>query len=75
MQTLENVRTIYCNLPNTVKSFTVATPDDWFTIVLNENLSYEQNLLSYYHELNHILGGDFSKTSSVGLIEIAAHNL
>lgn len=71
----DNIRTIYCDLPNTVKSFTVATPDGFFTVVLNENLSYEQNLLSYYHELKHIQDGDFNKTSSVGLIEISAHGI
>lgn len=71
--TLDNIKTIYCNLPNTIKGFTVATPDDWFTIVLNENLSYEQNMLSYQHELEHILRGDFGKTLPVGLMEIIAH--
>ena len=27
---LDNVRTVYCDLPNTVGGFTVATPDDFF---------------------------------------------
>ena len=51
---LDNVRTVYCDLPNTVGGFTVATPDDFFTIVLNQNLSYDRNVQTYKHELEHI---------------------
>lgn len=70
---LDNVRTVYCDLPNTVGGFTVATPDDFFTIVLNQNLSYDRNVQTYKHELEHIKNGDFDKTCSADIIEISAH--
>ena len=70
--TLDNVRTVYCDLPNTVGGFTVATPDDFFTIVLNQNLSYDRNVQTYKHELEHIKNGDFDKTCSADIIEISA---
>lgn len=72
---VDNVRTIYCDLPNTVGGFTVATADDYFTIVLNQNLSYYQNLETYRHELMHIENGDFDKVCSADLIEVCAHNI
>ena len=70
---LDNVRTIYCDLPNTIGAFTVATNDGYFTIVINQNLSYTKNVESYQHELKHIMNGDFDKHTSAGLIEIVAH--
>ncbi|MCF2641188.1 hypothetical protein I6E50_02030 [Roseburia hominis] len=69
---MENVRTIYCDMPNTIGGFTILV-DDFFTIVLNQNLSHEKNLESYMHELEHIKNGDFDKKVSAGLIEIMAH--
>lgn len=71
---MDNIRTIFYNLPYSIKGFTVATSDDFFTIILNENLSHEQNLLTYKHELEHILRGDFDKKCSAGLIEVMAHS-
>ena len=71
---LDNVRTVYCDLPNTVGGFTVATPDDFFTIVLNQNLSYDRNVQTYKHELEHIKNCDFDKTCSADIIEISAHH-
>lgn len=70
---MENIRTVYYDLPNTIKGFTVSTNDDFFTIVLNQNLSHSQNMKTYFHELNHIMNGDFSKKSSVDMIEFYAH--
>lgn len=72
--TFDNIRTVYYNLPNTIKGFTVSTNDDFFTIILNQNLSHMQNMETYYHELKHIQNGDFSKNCSAGLLEIVAHN-
>ena len=69
---MDNIRTIYANLPNTIGGYTIVT-DDFYTIVINQNLNYEKNQESYLHELNHITNGDFDKKSSVGLIEIQAH--
>lgn len=71
---MENVRTIYCDLPTSIGGFTVATADDYFTIVINQNLSYYKNLETYKHELNHIKQGDFDKRCSAGLLEIISHH-
>ena len=70
---MENIRTVLCDLPNHIKGFTVASDDNYYTIVLNENLTHETNLETYYHELYHIHNNDFDKKSPVGLIEIMAH--
>ena len=70
---MDNVRTVYCDLPNTVKGFTVSSNDDFFTIVLNQNLSYSQNMETYSHEMNHITNGDFSRKCSADMIEFYTH--
>lgn len=70
---MENVRTQYYNLPNTIGGFTVSTPDGWYTVILNQNLSHQKNVETYQHELEHIRKGDFDRKCSVGLIEIFAH--
>lgn len=69
---MENVRIVYLDMPATVKAYTLFN-DDYYTIVLNQNLSREQNLISYYHELDHIYGNDFDKTIPVSLIEYIRH--
>ena len=60
------------NFPLTIGGFTIVT-DDYFTIALNRNLSFERNMQTYNHELKHISNGDFDKKTSVGLIEIIAY--
>lgn len=73
--TLDNVRTVYCDLPNTVGGFTVATPDDFFTIVFKSRTCLMTgNVQTYKHELEHIKNGDFDKTCSADIIEISAHH-
>lgn len=72
---MDNIRTVYCDLPNTISGFTVATDDGFFTIVINQNLSYERNIESYKHEMKHILNGDFDRKCSAGLLEIMAHQI
>lgn len=69
---MENVRTILLDMPCTVKAYTIFQ-DDYYTIVLNENLNYEQRHKSYIHELSHIKNADFEKRCSADLIEISAH--
>ena len=69
---MDNIRTVMSNLPSTIGGFTIVA-DDYFTIVLNQNLSFERNMQTYNHELFHITNGDFDKRVSVGLIEIVAH--
>lgn len=70
---MENIRTVYHNLPNRIAGFTVATPDNWFTIVLNQNHTHEKNAEAYKHEYDHIMNGDFDKKCSVECIELLAH--
>ena len=69
---MDNVRTVMSDLPLTIGGFTVVA-DDYFTIVLNQNLSFERNMQTYNHELMHISNGDFDIKTYVGLIEIMAH--
>lgn len=70
---MENIRTISKDLPYTIEAFTVASNDDWYTIVVNDKLSIERKQKAYKHELEHIYSGDFSKKISVNNIENAAH--
>lgn len=70
---MDNIRTILYDLPNTIKSFVVSTPDGYFTICLNQNLSHAQNMKSYDHEVAHIMNGDYDKKCSVDIIEFRAH--
>jgi hypothetical protein len=72
---VDNIRTILCDLPNRIGGFTVSAPDGNFTIVLNQNLSYEKNMLTYQHELSHIENGDFERGCSAGMLEIIAHKI
>jgi len=69
---LDNVRTVFANLPTTVGAYTVCK-DGFYTIVLNQNFNFEKNALSYIHELNHIQNGDFEKKCSADLIEFYTH--
>ena len=64
---------IFKDLPVTIKSFVVMNSDMSYTIVLNSLLSYEQNVISYLHELNHIRNGDYEKNCSVDTIEVRSH--
>lgn len=71
---MADVRTIYADLPNTVGGYTIASPDDYFTVVLNQNLCYERNIVTYRHELAHIYEGDFDAGESADSIEVSAHS-
>lgn len=70
---LLDYKIIYMDLPIRIKGFVKET-DGFFDIVLNQNLSYEQNVQSFFHELIHIENDDFSKFN-VQLIEYYAHYL
>ncbi len=69
-----DIRTILANLPATIKGFVVVTDIDTYTIILNENLTREQNMMTYLHELKHIENGDLERTCSADIIEVLAHN-
>lgn len=72
---MENAFVRYCNMPATVRSYVVLNGDDSYTIMLNCNLTREQNLISYYHEIQHIINGDYEKQykSDADIIEFYAH--
>lgn len=51
----------FMNLPCRIKGYVSKNEDDTHTIILNSNLSIEQNKQTYVHELNHIENNDFDK--------------
>ena len=65
------IKVAYADLPPRVKGFTVLK-DGYYTIILNHNLTKEQNKLTYLHELHHIQNGDFEKID-IQDIETLAH--
>ncbi len=71
---MDNIYVVYADMPVSVRSYVVVNADESYTIVINSRLSYDQNLVSYNHELDHILNGDYEKGGSADLIEISAHN-
>lgn len=70
---MDNIRIIVVSMPASVRAYTICK-DDYYTIVLNDNLSYEQRQKSYLHELQHIMNKDFEKQCSADLIECIAHS-
>lgn len=69
---MDNVRTIMADLPTTIGGYTIKQ-DDFYTIVLNQNLSHDKNLITYAHELSHITNRDFESSLPAGMLEIFAH--
>ncbi len=71
---VENYITIFANLPYKVSGFIMYdSADDYYTIVLNSRLSYEENRKTFEHELQHIINNDFSKCHNVGILEASMH--
>lgn len=65
---------IFVDMPASIKSYTVCNPDSTYTIVLNSKHSHEQQLASYFHELQHIQNDDFFDIKTdVNIVEILAH--
>lgn len=56
-----SVNVQYADLPCTIRGFTVReySDDEYYTIVLNSRLSYDVNISSYLHEMEHIIYDDF----------------
>lgn len=69
---MENIKTVLADLPASIGGYTVLK-DDYYTIVLNQNLSHEKNYETYLHEMGHIKNKDFEKKCSIDLIEVYAH--
>lgn len=64
------------NLPPDLYGATVKTvePDgDFFTIVINENLSHEKQKETYRHEQAHIENDDFNCSCNVSVLEQIRH--
>ena len=71
---VENITTIYRNLPYSVSAFTMHhAADDWYTIVLNSRKSDYQQRKSFEHELRHIINRDFEVDKDVEVIECFTH--
>ena len=70
---MNEINTLYANLPTTIPAYVVENNDMSYTIVLNSRLSHEKNLLSYWHEIRHIQEQDFEK-EDIQKIESEAHN-
>ena len=65
----------YEELPYKIRGFVRETcePDgDYYTIILNSRLSFEQQQKTYLHEMEHIKNDDFRK-ESVDEIEKIRH--
>ena len=71
---LDNYHTIFQNLPCKIKGYAVYnTSEDFYTIVLNSRLAYNQNLETYIHELEHIYNDDFNSSMPATILESLAH--
>lgn len=69
-----SIQTRLAALPYTIGGYVIKDINDTYTIILNSKLSYERNIESYMHELNHIYNGDYEKDCSADSIEYQAHN-
>lgn len=67
-----NISVKFVNMPTTIYGYTIKTPDDWYTIVLNARCSKQKNLETFKHECYHIENNDFDK-EDVQEIEYNAH--
>ena len=67
-----DIRTVVYPLPVTIKAYT-AVVNGFYTIVINENLSYEEQRKAYAHEIEHINNDDFYKSQNVSNIEANSH--
>lgn len=72
---MNNLHTIYMNMPPDVKGFVIKTfdEDEHYTIVLNPAYNYEQQCETYKHELKHISCHDLDMTGDADVIEMLRH--
>ena len=71
----DNINVLTCDMPTSIKGYTVCNLDFSFTVILNDKLSYCEKQKAYEHELGHIKNGDYYKKSDINMIEIRAHNM
>lgn len=67
-----NYRVKMCDLPVSIKAFTITNSDGSYTIFINCKMSYEQQHKSFQHELRHINNYDFERYD-VNEIEYHSH--
>ncbi len=60
---MDEIFTRLIKLPTRIKGYTAIDNDGNYNIYLNENLSSEQQRLTYLHEMAHIKRGDWDKDS------------
>lgn len=70
----EEITVVLAKMPARIRAY-VVLKDDHYTVVINEALCPVARMRAYRHEVNHIMNGDFEKTTSVDLIEIRAHSV
>ena len=68
----ENITVRLMDLPMGVGGFT-CLKDDWYTIIINANMSERLRKEKYEAEMKHIRDGDFQKRCSADLIEVYSH--
>lgn len=67
-----DIRVISMPLPGDMRAFTVKK-DDFYTVIMRDDLSTTERLRAYRHELAHISNGDYDSRKSADLIEVFAH--
>lgn len=70
---MDEIVTRIIGLPTSINGYTIRDRNGDYNVYINSNISFEHQLLTYQHEINHILNGDFTKSGSADLIEIHAH--
>lgn len=67
------IRTILKDLPSGVHGFTLLDTEGDYTVFLNARQTWEMNMKTYKHEVQHIKGNDHQKTLSADILEQIRH--
>lgn len=73
---MTETRTIYMNMPPSVKGFVIKTFDDgedYYTVVINPAYNWEQQVETYKHEVKHIELGDLEAYGDADDVELLRH--
>ena len=70
----DDVHVVLLNLPTDMRGFLVTNADGSNMVVLNVRYSWEQNRLTYLHELHHIRCNDFYANGDANDIEAKRHD-
>lgn len=66
---MDNLYLRYLDLPCTIKGLTIQDEEGNYNIYLNSRLTYEANLKTLQHEINHINNNDFTNPIHVSKME------